>query len=152
MICQTLGPTPGAFRSGVPSPVHLGPAHGSGQRGPCLVSGLERGGVHSPRLPASPALTPSLARGLGEWRWILPGGPGSLGSRVRPPFLLSLPFEVLPSPGNNLIRLSSDRITSVRPWVLLSVCLSVSGTDPSTLQGVKAFAFPRVADWRGGGS
>lgn len=64
MTCQTLGPTPGASRSGVLSPMHLGPAHGSGQRGPCLVSGLERGGVRSPPLLACLTLTPRLAWGL----------------------------------------------------------------------------------------
>ena len=32
----------GALRFGVPSPVRMGPAHSSGQRGPCLVSSLER--------------------------------------------------------------------------------------------------------------
>lgn len=50
----------GALRFGVPSPVRMGPAHRSGQRGACLVSSLERGA--GPILEHSCCLLTSLVR------------------------------------------------------------------------------------------
>lgn len=79
MTSQICVSSPWGLRFGVPSPVHMGPALGSGQGGPCPIRGLGEGLGHARCLWASLVLAPGLAPGaccLSEWRWGLPRGLG----------------------------------------------------------------------------